>query len=313
MLFAMAAVATPLAHDFWLGASIASPLSGSVHSTVTITAGIGEQFPIRTPFPARGPWLQLWRVLGAEGDVGVAPDFRPAGLEMVSDVRLPTPGAYLGVATVSPQLTEMTWWDFTYYLEEEQMDDVLLAREAAGETTKTAREIFSRYAKVAVRTGPGDAGHLLRPVGHLAEFVPAADPTAVRPGDRLSVQLLVDGQPLAGASVAAVNDGEMTRARTDSEGRVSFLIGRPGAWLIKTVRMVRLPRGAAAEWESYWVTLAFHALPGREGDGVKAQPLTELYRLTLDRRRSRSRSLRSAQEGIRCAAKAAIPELTPQL
>jgi hypothetical protein len=35
---------------------------------------------------------------------------------------------------------------------------------------------------------------------------------------------------------------------------------KEGAWLVKPVHMVRVPKtgAASADWESYWVTLAFH-------------------------------------------------------
>jgi Domain of unknown function (DUF4198) len=77
-------------------------------------------------------------------------------------------------------------------------------------------------------------------------------PAAVR------LQLLADGKHVSGAAVSAVSGEQAVRAQTDKDGRATFTIDRAGAWLIKTVHMVRLPQPAEAEWESYWVTLAFH-------------------------------------------------------
>ena len=59
------------------------------------------------------------------------------------------------------------------------------------------------------------------------------------------------------AAVTA-GDGGMSWMTTDANGRATFKLDRDGAWLIKTIHMVRLPQPAEAEWESYWVTLAFH-------------------------------------------------------
>jgi hypothetical protein len=44
---------------------------------------------------------------------------------------------------------------------------------------------------------------------------------------------------------------------------VAYLLGsqyQDGAWLVKTVHMARLPKSfpPGPEWESFWVTLAFH-------------------------------------------------------
>jgi uncharacterized GH25 family protein len=74
----------------------------------------------------------------------------------------------------------------------------------------------------------------------------------------LTVQLLAGGKPVSGAAVSAVSGEQAVKAQTDKDGRATFTIDRAGAWLVKTVHMVRLAQPADAEWESYWVTLAFH-------------------------------------------------------
>jgi uncharacterized GH25 family protein len=255
----IAALATvPLsAHDFWLAALNWTPVPGT---PVTITAGVGEKFPTRTNLRARANWLAQWRVIGATGDVRVTKEFRRDNLVEATDVTLPSPGAYLGVAIVSAQVIEMKAQEFTDYLKEEGLDSVIAARQAAGEADKPAKEKYARYAKVAIRSGAGSGAHLTRPAGLAAEFIPATDPTSVRPGGSLTVQLIADGKPVAGAEISAVNDEKLVRAMTDSQGRATFTIDRPAAWLIKTVHMVRLPQTGTpeADWESFWVTLAFH-------------------------------------------------------
>jgi hypothetical protein len=51
--------------------------------------------------------------------VALSKDFRRSDLVMASDVTLPAPGAYLGVAMVSAQTIEMKGHEFTDYLKEE--------------------------------------------------------------------------------------------------------------------------------------------------------------------------------------------------
>lgn len=253
---AMSVVTAQLsAHDFWLAATTWTP---GPDGKATITAGVGEKFPTRTNFRSRDNWLAAWRILGPSGDIPVTREFRRDELVVATDVTLPSPGAYLGVALVSAQTIEMKGQEFTDYLKEEGLDSVIAARQKAGEADKTTKERYARYAKIAVRNGAGPGAHLTRPVGVPAEFVPAVDPTALRAGQSLTVQLLTGGKPVRGATVSAVTEGAARRQQTDGDGRVTFAIDRPGAWLIKTVHMVRMPPGSEAEWESYWVTLAFH-------------------------------------------------------
>jgi hypothetical protein len=243
------------AHDFWLAAEIWTPAGAA---PVTITAGVGERFPTRTNFRSRENWLAEWKLIGANGDIPVTKDFRRSNLVMATDVTLPAPGAYLGVALVSAQTIEMKGPEFTDYLKEEGLDNIIAARAAAGEAEKTTKEKYARYAKIALRNGAGAAGHLTRPAGLRAEFVPSTDPTMVKIGGTLTVQLLAEGKPVANAAVSAVNGEKAARQQTDTQGRATFAIDRDGPWLIKTVHMVRVPQPAEAEWESYWVTLAFH-------------------------------------------------------
>jgi uncharacterized GH25 family protein len=243
------------AHDFWLAAENWTPTGAA---PVTITAGVGERFPTRTNFRNRENWLAEWRVIGASADVPVTKEFRRSDLVMATDVMLPSEGAYLGVAMVAAQTIEMKGQEFTDYLKEEGLENIIAARKTAGETDKTTKERYARYAKIAIRNGAGSGAHLTRPVGMRAEFVPSSDPTMVRAGGSLTVQLLANGTPVVGAAVSAVSGEKTVRAQTDPQGRATFTIDREGAWLVKTVHMVRLPDPTDAEWESYWVTLAFH-------------------------------------------------------
>lgn len=261
-LLACAAVAAltavPLsAHDFWLAAT---PWAPAADGKVTVTANVGEHFPAATNYtePER---VDLWRLIGASGDVAVGRQFRKDGESLATDVTLPGPGAYLGVMLIQARVADMKGPAFTKYLEEEGLTGIVAARAKAGETEKTAKERYARYSKVAIRNGAGSGAHLTRPVGLIAEFVPSMDPTQVHAGQSLTLQLLARGKPVAGAAVAALSSagGEPVKARTDGNGRVILTLDRAGAWLVRTVHMERLTQATPQDpdWESYWVTLSF--------------------------------------------------------
>jgi uncharacterized GH25 family protein len=255
LICAVLASASVSAHDFWLAAVHWTPALGE---PITITAGLGERFPARTDFQVRGPWLSEWRVIGPRGDIPVTNDFRQDGLVMAMDVGLPAPGAYLAIATVAPLTIHMDAQEFTDYLQEEGLHAIITARERLGETGTSAKERYTRYAKVAFRNGNANGLHLTRPINVEAEFVPFSDPTSVRVGDTLTLQLLLDGTALPHVTVSAVTEGSATTTQTDENGAVTFRIDRAGAWMVKAIHMVRLPQPDFAEWESFWVTLAFH-------------------------------------------------------
>lgn len=242
------------AHDFWL-ATVAPAAPGAI----TITAGVGEKFPTRTRFRYRDNWLADWTLVGEKGRTPLSKDWRREELVVATDVTLPGTGAFMGIAMVSAQTIEMKGQEFTDYLKEEGLTSVIAARQAAGEADKTTKERYARYAKIALRNGNGSGAHMTKATGMRAEFVPSVDPTTLKAGSPLTVQLLTDGKPVAGAEITAITEGMPQKARSDANGRVTFTIDKPGAWLVKTVHMVRQPAGNEAEWESFWVTLAFSA------------------------------------------------------
>ncbi|MEQ1574701.1 MAG: DUF4198 domain-containing protein [Vicinamibacterales bacterium] len=244
------------AHDFWLAAAPWQPAEGA---PIVVTGNVGEKFPVATHLPAIDR-VDAWRVISATGDVSLGNEFYQEGKSLATDVPLSAAGAYLGVMTVEPRMIEMKGPAFTEYLREEGLHRVITERQAAGEADRPARELYAGYAKVAIRNGSGGATHLTRPVGLKAEFVPTTDPTTLHAGQSLTLQLLIDGTPVADAEITAVAEDSSVKGQTDANGRVTLTIDREGAWLVKTVHMARLPQSQSAEanWESSWVTFTFH-------------------------------------------------------
>jgi hypothetical protein len=158
------------AHDFWLAATSWEP-----GSRVTITANIGETFPVSTD-QVSPEGVERWRLYGPDGEITADHEFRRDGQRLATDVVLPVPGAYLATMTTAASVEQMKGPLFNSYLVEEGLDWVLTARRAAGVSEEPATERFARYAKIVVRNGFGSGAHLTRPVGFLVEFVPMTDP-----------------------------------------------------------------------------------------------------------------------------------------
>ncbi|MDH3562311.1 MAG: DUF4198 domain-containing protein, partial [Gammaproteobacteria bacterium] len=66
--------------------------------------------------------------------------------------------------------------------------------------------------------------------------------------------------PLSDALVVAFSKTEPTaklKGRTDVNGRVEFIIPRPGVWLVTSVHMVPAPFLSGFDWKSAWASLTF--------------------------------------------------------
>lgn len=251
------------AHDFWLAASPWRPAPGS---RVTVTANVGDRFPVPTSFTAPDR-VDRVRIVGPDGEGPVDPQFRRDRNSLATDVQLPrTPGAYLIVMTIKPRFIEIKPPDFATYLKHEGLERIVAERAKAGESERPGLERYSRYAKAVLRTGDGPADHVTRPFGLRAELLPLSDPSTLRVGQSLTLRLLADGKPVSDALIGGIYaaskgapDDWPLKARTKQNGEVSFVLEQAGAWLFRSVHMTRAPDpgSPAADWESAWASLAF--------------------------------------------------------
>ncbi len=129
-------------------------------------------------------------------------------------------------------------------------------------------ERYARTLKSLVQVGEVPDGDLhRRVVGQKLEILLLQNPYGLDPGDRLEVQVLFEGEPLAGALVKAhsrAGDGAVSTyaARTGADGIATFDLERAGSWLVRLIHM--LPCGERADidcedvhWESYWSSYTF--------------------------------------------------------
>lgn len=173
-------------------------------------------------------------------------------------LRLSAAAAVAGIATVwvesRPRDIDLKPDEVEHYLAEAGASDVreLWAKNGRGPW----RETYVKLAKSFVRVGePGDDHSWTEPVGLALEIVPEADPTSLTPARPLRLRVLEDGGPAAGLAVAAVAAGEAEPIvrTTDSDGRATFSLSRPGQWLIKAIRI--RPGEAPGTWRSRFATL----------------------------------------------------------
>lgn len=97
----------------------------------------------------------------------------------------------------------------------------------------------------------------VQPLGHGLEILPASDPFALKPGDKLVVVVVKDGKPLTGAPVAYHGD---PRGETDPDGRIAIRLRHGGLQLIATSLELPLKDGKA-DVEILASTLQFEIRP----------------------------------------------------
>ena len=241
------------AHDFWIEPSNYRP---SADEMIVLHLRVGSDL-VGAPV-SRHP-SRIERFL-ADGPDGRRPVVGPAGGDPAGVVRIEAGGAVVVGYQSRPTSIELPAERFQAHLRHEGLDDALAWRERNGRSEAPGREMFSRCAKSIVRTGDAGAGEFDRMIGLRLELLLRMDPGSIDADGLLPVQLLHEGEPLAGALVVAVSrdaPGHRHEARTDNDGLVHLRLDRAGVWLVKSVHMRPVPPGSGADWESLWASLTF--------------------------------------------------------
>lgn len=198
-------------------------------------------------FVAAGPYREQ-PVVGLDGS-------DPAGI-----ARFTSSGPYVIAYRSNQAFTELPGAKFDEYLTEKGLEKIAALRKQRGAKHVTVREAYSRHAKALIRVGDAAGAVVDRPMGLRLELVAEPDLLRAHADDLRSFKLLYDGEPLAGALVAATRpgtaDGDL-RVRTGADGQASFRLHSPGMWRVAAVHMIETPRNSAADWESLWASLTF--------------------------------------------------------
>ncbi len=122
------------------------------------------------------------------------------------------------------------------------------------------KETYTKCAKTILRVGDAkDDDSWKVPVGMPLEIVPLTDPTVWKVGEKVEVQLLENGKPLANIALGAIAEGGSKRdfAGTDADGRAAFLLVKPGRLLLFGIHL----QSAAEVWQSTFTTLTSQVAP----------------------------------------------------
>ena len=256
ILAAVVFSASAPAHDVWFEPSSFRPAPGE---RVALHLRVGEHYT-GEPVVRRGARIESFVALTPDGSE--SPVLGLEGREPAGWLITQQPGRYVVGYRTNTAAIELEAAKFEAYLREEGLDAVVAERARRGESSKPGREVYSRSIKSLLSVGGEGAGDVSRPLGLTLEIVPEVDPYSLPSPKAMTVQVLFQGQPLAGALVHAFPKADPKSghaARTDASGRMSFAIERSGPWLVKAVHMIRAEADPRADWESLWASLVFEA------------------------------------------------------
>lgn len=247
------------AHDFWL---VPDAVAVGKGADILIRGQTSSAFPTSESAVTVDRVTDA-RVIGAADEENIAAR-SIEGLSLLLRHRPRSAGQkVIGVSLGWRNVSE-TAESFRRYLVLEGAEDALKRYEQAG-TLPTAPIVrrYAKYAKTVVEFGDGPRA-FARTLGHPLEFVPLADPSALRAGSSLRVRILFQGMPRAKARVHAgiapakgrppAKDLELL---SSEDGIVMVPVAASGLWNVRAIHVTPTPAGVGADWEVHWASFVF--------------------------------------------------------
>jgi uncharacterized GH25 family protein len=248
---------TLLAHDTWLIPSAFVPKPGD---TVRLRLATSMAFPTSdgAATPDRVERFTLRTASGSQAVTG----FRVEGKFLVADVNPTQPGHAIAVLETNPRVLVMKPAEFAEYLSEEGAKEVLAARAASGKSGAPGRERYRKIAKTILCVGDARDQAFAQPDNLWLEIIPERSTCGMKAGDSITVRVLFEGKPLAGAHLAAGYEGPTghkypVSVLTDAQGRATVRLDRAGTWYLRTHCIIPTQNDSEADWQSAFSTLTF--------------------------------------------------------
>ena len=254
------------AHDLWLEAET---LPGAKGEDLLLHLRMGDQFKTEEELALQKDHVTRFDLFS---DRAKRRDLLATGQEaQVPAAKLRRePGALLAVMDRTPRPITMEHDKFNRYLEDEAQEAILTMRARLGQNEQPGKEVYTRYLKALVQdrdpAGSIPSTIYKRRVGQRLEILLENDPGRMRPDEALTVKVLFEGKPLAGAKVFAYRraatgqDPVSLTEVTSAQGLAEFRLDQPGLWLVRMVH-VRVPverkPESSAPWESFWASYCF--------------------------------------------------------
>lgn len=245
------------AHEFWL-----------LPSDFTVEDGAQIQVALRNGEKMKGielPYLpgDVARFELVMGDT-ITPITARLGDMPAMDVAAPAQGLAVVLHETTPTL--LTYRDFSKFqrfVAHKAMPQILEEHAARGLPETGFVEDYRRFAKTLIAVGAGAGAD--RAMGLRIEIVALANPYTDDLSAGMPLQVLLDGQPRAGAQLelfATAPDGTVTQIpyTTDATGQVTVPAQAGFTYLADSVDLFALPNNdptAGPVWHSDWASLTY--------------------------------------------------------
>lgn len=238
------------AHTLWVTAEDVKPGEDGV-----VILGYSDDFPDSEPISPERRGIFTDPEMFAPG--GKAVELKPiTGTNYKYTTTKPLDqGTYLLLCQYQP----------TYWTKTETEGYKMVSKDKANGPVVTSYR-YGSFAKGILNVGgANETDDITKPVGTFLEIVPQANPGTVRVGERMRVQVLYEGKPLADAIVTGMtneygeglHDIKAFSNTTDKDGYVDFVPWKTGIWQLEIDKKVDTPDLPTQDYNHWRAHLCF--------------------------------------------------------
>lgn len=242
-------------HEFWMQPYAYWYNPGD---TVKVSLKVGENFN-GEPWDLNRHRVEKMQLHHVGGVVDLKNKVKAAPKENLK-FALAKEGTYLLAMESNLAFISLDGAKFSEYLEEDGLEDIAALREKNKTEADSAREFYSRYAKLLVQAGSKIDNTFAKVLGTPAEIIPVSNPYQAKYGDMLRFKALWNGKPLFGAKVKVWhfhnNRTSLQNMYAQQDGTVEVRVPGPGRYMISFVHMTP-STDPKADYRSYWASLVF--------------------------------------------------------
>jgi uncharacterized GH25 family protein len=228
LIFSLCFFTISSAHTLWLNASDYSPaIYPKFGANTKIYFGWGHRYPV-ADFLSQDS-LNDFSLISPEGKKDKL-NPNPGGF-LATNISFKEQGSYIVCAALKPGF-------YTMYEEKGKIHHKIGPK--TGLKGIILSLYYEEYAKALINVGKEPDDSFKRPVGHSLEIVPLRNPSKLKTGEFLPIQVLFKGRPAKYCKVYATYSGFSTNCdfayttTTDGKGKAKIRIIHYGPWLIKT-------------------------------------------------------------------------------
>lgn len=246
-----------LAHEFWL---MPNKFRVKVNESISLTFYVGEDFMGEIWKNKKERTLKLSHYTG-ENKRDLT-DFAIKG--DTNDIQLSFDKEGTQVLTMESKnsFIALEAQKFNEYLKDDGIDNIYALREQRGELNKPSKEFYRRCAKTLIQVGTKSDNTFKKNTGMPLEIIPMQNPYFSKRGDKFTVKVLFNGEPLKDKMIVTWNKTATTKTRqqklrTDAKGEMTFPLDQKGQWMVSTVHMIPIENNPEGDYQSYWGNLTF--------------------------------------------------------